>query len=122
MFIPPQSIQQQLRESKASVNPVRLQSSHLVLNQQIANEAFGEEKNVYVVYYPDRRSLMLAPITDELFKNLHKASQQLLKDRSLKGDKSLSLHEYLIDNQLDDQDRPLDYEWQPAVGILKIEL
>lgn len=122
MFIPPNRLKDSFEARQAVNSYVRLKSSHLLIDQEIASVAFGEENNVYVIYYPDRNSLMIAPVSDKLFKSLHKAGQQMLKDRNLKGDKSIALHEILIDNQLDEKDRDLTYDFQAAMGILNIEL
>ncbi|MEM9917439.1 MAG: hypothetical protein AAF990_05050 [Bacteroidota bacterium] len=123
MFIPPQHLKKQVHPaSNDDGSKIRLKASHLLVDHEIASEAFGEEHNIYVIYYPDRRSLLIAPVSDEIFKKLHKAAQQMVKDRNLKGDKSVALHEILIDNQIDQSDRDLEYEWQPALGILNVKL
>jgi hypothetical protein len=122
MFIPPSNFKQKAASNAVKREPIRLKSSHLLIDDEIAGKAFGDCQNVYTVYYPDRNTLMIAPVTDELFKNLHKASQQMLKDRNLKGDKSIALHELLIDNQINETDRDLAYEFQEALGILNVKL
>ena len=122
MFIPPNHLKDQLAAKTKSGSKVRLKSSHLLIDREVAQAAFGDTYNIYVVYYPDRSSLMMAPVTDEVFKNLHKASQQMLKDRNLNGDKSIALHETLIDHQLNETDRDLQYELEPGLGILKVSL
>ena len=58
----------------------------------------------------------------EVFKKIHKAGQQMLKDRNLKGDKSIALHEILIDHQIDETDRELTYELAPGMKILNVKL
>ena len=122
MFIPPQKFKDSFQPASATNGKISLKSSHLLIEQEVAKEAFGESKNVYVAYYPDRHALMIAPVSDEVFKNLHKAGQQMLKDRNLKGDKTIALHELLIDNQVDSTDRDLEYELQPGLGILNVKL
>jgi hypothetical protein len=62
-----------------------------------------------MVYYPSKKVLLMAATTDELFKGLHKTSMQMLKNKNLKGDKSISLEELLIDQDIDNTDRMLDY-------------
>ena len=101
---------------------VQLKASHLWIHHEVVEEVFGKDLNVYITYYSERRSLMLAPVSDEIFKKLHKAGQQMLKNRNLQGDKTIALHEILIDNQIDETDRNLDYTWQKGLGILKIQL
>ncbi|MCB0560829.1 MAG: hypothetical protein H6573_18500 [Lewinellaceae bacterium] len=119
MFIPPSHIKQ---ATERPTSQVALKSSHLYLAAELVSKAFGEDKNVYVIYYPEPRTLMIAPATDETFKTIHKAEQQILKDRNLRGDKTIALHTILIDHQLNNSDRALEYELQPALGILKVNL
>lgn len=122
MFIPPQKFIPLKNEAIANDNPIRLQSSHLLIDREIASQVFKNDHNAYVVYYPKNNSLLVAPVSDELFKKLHKANQHMLKDRNLEGDKSIALHELLIDNQLDDSDRKLEFKVEPALGILNIKI
>lgn len=123
MFIPPPNFKPKEAEGEVqSGSLLRLKSSHLQIDHALVGQVFGEDHNVYAVYYPNQKSLLLAPVTDELFKQLHKASQHILKSRNLNGDKSIALHEMLIDNQLDDTDRELEYELQPGLGILNVKL
>jgi len=120
MFIPPNRLKDNYNKTQSVESKISLKSSHLLIDHEIANEVFGSDQNALVVYYPTRRSLMVAAKSDELFKSLHKANQHMLKDRNLKGDKSIALHEMLIDNEIDDTDRGLVYELQPGLGILNV--
>jgi len=122
MFIPPNRLKDNFETRPEVGSQIRLKCSHLHIDHEVASAVFGDQPNVYVVYYADRRTLMLAPTNDELFKNLHKASQQMLKDRNLKGDKTIALHETLIDHQVDETDRDLVYELQEGLGILSVHL
>lgn len=122
MFIPPRNYKKTPAVTPSTEIPIRLQSSHLIIGSELATQVFDTCQNAYLVYYPDKKALMLAPVTDEIFKNLHKASQHMLKDKNLKGDKTIALHEILIDHQIEAQDRTLDYEWQSGLGILKVSL
>ncbi len=122
MFIPPKGYQQQGAKAQGPAGLVRLQSSHLIIGQELSTQVFDGTSSAYLVYYPDRRVLMIAPSTDETFKQLHKVTQHMLKDRNLKGDKSIALHEMLIDHQLDETDRALTFEWNDAMGILNINI
>lgn len=121
MFIPPKYLQHKI-SAKSEVSAVRLQLDHLIISEYIAGPHFADVQNVNMVYYPDRQSLLIAPLSDELFTTLHKTRRCLLKDKNLNGAKSLAIHEILIDNQLDRTDRALEYEMEPELGILKITL
>ena len=53
---------------------------------------------------------------------MKKPAQFLLKDRNLKGDKTLAIREILIDNDLEIYDRELDYEVIEKTNLLKIKV
>ncbi len=122
MFIPPEHIKPKAESTSEAASKIRLKASHLLIDHELAAQAFKSEPNVCLVYYKDRQALLLAPPSDDLFKKLHKASQHMLKDRNLKGDKTIALHEIIIDHQLDDSDRDLEYEFQVNLGILNVKL
>lgn len=122
MFIPPRQLQDNLKTSAKEVGKVMLKSSHLLIDRTVAKEIFGDDLNVHLVYYPDRNALMIAPKSDKLFKQLHKAKQHMLKDRNVQGDKTIALHELLIDNEINDADRDLEYECQKVLKILNVKL
>lgn len=122
MFIPPKKYIDELKAQRSTDSAVRLRSAHLLIDREVAQQAFGDASNVYLVYYPDRHSLLLASGEDDMFKNLHKANKHLLKARNAQGDRSVALHEVLIDHQIDDQDRDLAYEFQEGMGIIKVQL
>ena len=122
MFIPPKKYIDELKAEKAAESPVRLQSSHLLIDRDLAASAFGNAANIYLTYYPDRHTLLIASGKDDMFKDLHKANKHILKARNVQGDRSVALHEILIDHQVDERDRELVYEFQTGLGILKVQL
>lgn len=101
---------------------VVLKNRHLFIAAELALQAFGNAAQVYVVYYPTRQALLLAPMEDKIFPTLHKAGLQMLKTRNLQGDKSISLEETLIDHDLDNTDRPLAFNHVPNVPLLHVTL
>lgn len=122
MFIPPNRLKNEFDPSSKKGSNVRLKASHLLIDHEIAAEIFGNDLNVHMVYYADRHTLMIAAKSDSLFKQLHKAKQHMLKDRNLKGDKTIALHEILIDHGINDTDRDLAFEFQTGLGILNVKL
>ncbi len=123
MFIPPNDIKKKFDTPTSDTrSKVKLKSSHLYIEGGLVKKVFGEDQNVFVVYYADRNKLMLAPISDDSFKKLHKAGQHILKDRNVKGDKVIALHEILIDNTIATEERDLSYEYQNGMGVLIVEL
>lgn len=101
---------------------VRLHRSHLWLSADIAEQCFGGQRQAYVVYYPKVGSLLLAPMSDDAFKQLHDCQLYMLKDRTLKGDKTIALHEVLIDHDLEDEDRELAFSAAPGLQMLRVLL
>ncbi len=101
---------------------VKLRTQHLWISGDLAAAAFADAVQVYVVYYPKHRSLLLAPKDDEIFPTIHKPALRMLKNRNLEGDKTLSLQEIIIDNDLDDSDRELPFMHQPGVRMLHVTL
>ena len=98
---------------------VQLRGAHLLIKGELLREVFGAASQVRMVYYPKEHSLLLAPVEDAVFSQLHKTSTQMLKTRNLDGDGSVSLRELLIDYDLNDADRPLSFEQVKGLGILK---
>lgn len=101
---------------------VKMKNQHLWLSATLAQDVFGGNRQIYLVYYPQRGALLLAPMSDDHFKSLHDCSLVMLKDRNLKGDKSLSLQEILIDNDVDDTDRSLHFTHKSGLPLLQIFL
>lgn len=122
MFIPPKHIADQLKGTKDADAPVALQHSHLLIDQDIVEKHFGDCLNVFLAYYPNKRVIMLANVEDELFKNIHKASQYMLKDGKQGTKRSIAIHDLLIDNELDSQNRSLTYEANEQLKILTIHI
>jgi hypothetical protein len=101
---------------------VKLRTQHLWISGDLAKSAFGDAPQVYIIYYPKQHALLMAPMDDDLFPTLHKAALQMLKNRNLQGDKTISLQEIIIDNDIDDTERELMYTHQPGVPMLHVTL
>ncbi len=120
MFIPPPGYKNREKGRPEVKTSVRLQSAHLWIQGSVAEKVFGGVHNVYLAYYAERKMLLIAPVTQKEFKAIHKASQHILKMRNAAGDRSIALHELLVDQQLDQKDRDLNYECEPGLNILKV--
>lgn len=99
----------------------QLINRHLIIDAETATALFPEATHVNMVYYANNKTLLLAHTQDELFKSLHKTSMQMVKNKNLRGDKSVSLEELLIDHDLDDQDRHLLGKADRTMCILTIQ-
>lgn len=121
MFLIPKPTQAD-KDAKSVDAPVHLKSSHLYISADLCAELFGDDLNAYAAYYADRGVLMIAGVSDELFKKLHKATQHMLKGRKQTGDKTIALHEMIIDNEIDPTDRVLEYKFEKALGVLTVHM
>ena len=65
MFIPPNRLKDSFAPTPNVGSKVRLTSSHVLIDHEVASEIFGSDANAHVVYYPDKRTLMLAAKSDE---------------------------------------------------------
>lgn len=100
---------------------VQLRNRHLWIDAKVAENAFGNAQQVLAVYYDNLKTLILAPDTDATFKQAHECSMIMLKTKSAKGDKSLSLEEIIIDNELNDADRELVFVAAPGMQMLQVK-
>lgn len=99
---------------------ISLSHSHIIIDQQTVNELFPGAERVSWVYYPQKRSLLIASSSDELFKTLHKTSTTILKLKNGKGDRSLDVLSVIIDHDIDDTDRELDHIVDKAMQVLNV--
>lgn len=99
---------------------VTLSNAHIIIEKHIAESIFLNLAHVNWVYYPRRAALLIAPATDEIFKSLHKTAMSVLKYRNKHGDRSISIRELLLDNEIDSSDRNLGYLADEKMKILNI--
>lgn len=102
------------------MSEVLLKSQHLIIPQPIASNLFSDSSHVLVAYSPEKKLLRVAPGAAPDFKAHYKAAAHLLKDRNLNGDKAVALHEIIIDHDLPDNDRALEFEVESELLIIKI--
>lgn len=87
----------------------------------LVSEIFGDDEQINMVYYPERNDLLLAARSKTFFQKLHKTHWTALKLKNPKGDKSVFIRDLLIDHEIDDSDRNLNYEIK-STGIIEIKL
>ncbi|TKT87060.1 hypothetical protein FDK13_30830 [Dyadobacter frigoris] len=98
-----------------------LKNGHIIIPADIVTKWLDTDDYVNMVYYPERSQLLVAAKSKTFFEKLHKTKWMVLKDKNLQGDKTLYVREILIDNDLDDADRPLRFEIK-TTGIVTIDL
>jgi hypothetical protein len=99
---------------------VKLSNAHIVISRGTATQLFGDAARVCWVYYPQRKTMLIAAGQDALFKSLHKTADSIFKYSNGKGDRSIAIRELLIDNELDDADRELVFTADIPMHILTI--
>ena len=123
MFLPPSEYRKKNNKERITAeNPVGLRSSHIILHIDIVKSVFKEDKTVYMVYYPERKTLMVAPYFNELFRTMHKAKQYLMKEVANNKENAIPLHGILLDNEIDSSNRLLKYQADEVMNILTVEL
>jgi hydrogenase maturation protease len=122
------SITQVPKEAVQSTNSfswdseVYLEGSHICIKKDVAERVFGSENIVLSVFYARGSTFMVAPAGEELFKTIHKGSQQMLKSKNIAGDKSIPIHELLLDHEIDGTNRDLAFNMEEALHTLTIKL
>lgn len=102
---------------------ISLKSSHIYIDNELVKKIFGNIHYAYAVYNREQKRLLITPVSSQWFVKMNeKPAQFLLKDRNLKGDKTLAIREILIDNDLEIYDRELDYEVIEKTNLLKIKV
>ncbi len=99
---------------------VQLHNSHIIIDKDIASQLFSNESYVQAIYYENDGKLMVARDSDDLFRSFHKAKRELLKDKNLFGDKSINIRELIIDNDLDETNRTLEYKADIGMNVLNV--
>jgi hypothetical protein len=79
---------------------LKLLHGHLILPFDWMQELFPQQSYIEIVFYPANKTLLIASTHDNVFKSIHKSHAQFVKDKNLQGDKTISLHEIIIDNDL----------------------
>ncbi len=122
MFIPRNTPQRGNDRWQIGEDEVGLHEGHLVIGARVARKVFGNALTALLAYYPQRHTLLLARVSDEAFKSMHKAEQGLLKVRNARGDLALSIQAILVDHQIDETDRLLPFEAPEGSRMLLVHL
>ncbi|MEM9051974.1 MAG: hypothetical protein AAGC47_07985 [Bacteroidota bacterium] len=101
---------------------IALKSSHIYLSGEIANYVFGNVIHAYVNYAEDQDRLLITPVSSAWFTKMYEPNQLMLKERNLRGDKTLAIHEILIDHEIDPADRELEYEVVERTQLIKVKM
>lgn len=104
------------------MSSISLKSSHIYLEQEIVTPIFGEIHYAYVTFVKEKNNLLITPVNSQWFVKMYEPTQFLLKERNLKGDRTLAIREILIDNDLDMTDRDLEFNIIKKTNLIKVSL
>ena len=92
------------------------------MSSTLASTLFKQDNLAFMTFQESTKQLLVAPVTSTWFTKMHEAKQCLLKDKNMHGDKSIAPHALIIDHELDETDRELEFELNEQVGWIKINL
>lgn len=104
------------------MSEVYLKASHIIISPEISSSLFTESDSVFISYKSELNSILVSPLQNAWFKQLHKVEQKILKSKDLKGTKSIAIREMLIDYEISDDNRELHYQINTDKKFLKIQL
>lgn len=111
------------QQSKILDTPVQLHNQHLIIQSDLANQVVGEERQAYAAMMPDAKKILLTKAGNMAFKAKHKPIMLFVKQKNMKGDKSISLQEFFADHpDLSQDNQSLQYNFQENEGILEIHI
>ncbi|WP_194775408.1 hypothetical protein [Pararhodonellum marinum] len=109
--------------TKMLETPVQLFNQHLVLYLDVAEGFIGESRQVFASFINEENKLLLANVSNVGFKAKHKPIMLFVKQKNVRGDKSISLQEFFADwPHISKHNRELKYLFNENEGILEINL
>ena len=99
---------------------IRLQSSHIFLENQLVSDLF--ENSTYALVAYSGKQLLVTPSSSLWFTKMHPSTLLLLKTKNINGDKTMAVHPILIEHDIKTCDRDLEYEIIRKTRLIKINL
>jgi hypothetical protein len=100
---------------------VELINHYLHIDESIFSNCLNSADNVLYVYYPNESKLLITPVSNDFFKNIHKCSSTFLKQKNAKGVRVFQIANILLDNEMSLDDRPLVFEADNLSSILTVK-
>lgn len=111
------------KQEKMLDTEVQLFNEHLILHVDLANLCIGEDRQVFAAMMPEEKKILLAKTNDMAFKAKHKPIMLFVKQKNIRGDKSISLQEFFADwPEIPKENRKLEYHWKEVELTLEIIL
>jgi len=100
---------------------IQVVKDHIQIDSALHASILRNEKYVYASILEDNSKLVITPLSNTWFHQLHNAQSILIKDKSV-NQKSLNIRPLLIDHDLELTDGELKYEVIERTHLLKIEI
>ena len=104
------------------MHKVSLKACHIIIEAELAKTYLHNDNFALVSYKAEESTLIVSPTKNDWLKSIHKASPFMLKHKDLSGTRSIAVHELLIDHELEDHDRSLNFETDDVLEFLKIKI
>ncbi len=111
------------KQEKMLDTEVQFFNEHLILHVDLANLCIGEDRQIFAAMMPEEKKILLAKTNDMAFKAKHKPIMLFVKQKNIRGDKSISLQEFFADwPEIPKGNRKLEYHWKEVELTLEIIL
>jgi hypothetical protein len=111
------------KQEKMLETPVQLFNQHLILHIELANQCIGEDRQVFAAMMPEENKILLAKTNDLSFKAKYKPIMLFVKQKNIRGDKSISLQEFFADwPEISRENKKLEYQRKEVELTLEIIL
>ena len=101
---------------------VKLRNGHIWIDASLAQEVLGNTSQVYAVFYPNLKAILLAPDSDQTFRAAHEVIMLFVKVKNSRGDRASSIQEFMADHDIDETDRDLVYMTAPGLSMMHISI
>lgn len=110
-------------QDKILETPVQLFNQHLILHAELARQFCGDDRQVFAMLLPDERKVVLANVDNMAFKAKYKPIMLFVKQKNIRGDKSISLQEFFADSsEISQENRKLQHQVLATESTLEIHL
>ena len=101
---------------------VKLRNGHIWMDATLAQAVLGNSAQVYAVFYPNLKAILLAPDSDQTFRAAHEVIMLFVKVKNSRGDRAISIQEFMADHDIDETDRDLVYMTAPGLSMMHISV
>jgi hypothetical protein len=101
---------------------IYLKNGHLIIESTLADQTISNTQQIYAVFYPNLKAILIAPDSNKMFKQAHEVIMLFVKIKNNKGDRSISIQEFMADHEIDDTCRDLKFLSAPGMDMIHISI